>query len=544
MRGDQAIATILQAEGVEQLFCFPSTPVLDACAELGIRPIVARQERVAGNMADGYSRVKNGRSIGVVTIQQNAGAENCFAGLAQAYTDSSPVLFLPGCWSIHTATLPPNFSAATSFERQTRWSDLLATPEGLVPRLRRAFTILRSGRPGPVLLEVPRDVASAEVPDFDYTPPRSARSQGDPQDIVDAVTRLVEAKRPMIWAGQGVLYAEAGAELTEVAELLAAPVATTWMGKSAIDERHPLSIGTAGYSRTAMVSDALEGSDAVFAVGASLARDFTSPAIPGGKTFVHASVDPTDFNTYYAADVTIAGDARLVLRQVIEELKTRRDRKSDDQRAAVEARIADQRVAWKQRWATRLNATETPINPYRVIGEFMRAFDPARTIVTHDSGGSRDQLVPLYEAVNPRGYLGWGHSTQLGFSLGAIMGAKLAAPEKLCAHLLGDAAIGMVGMDLETAVREQIPILTIVLNNGRMGNYERLIPRTAELFDMLKLGGRYADLAQALGVHAERVEQPEKLASAFQRAERATQEGRPALVECMTCVEAEIPYQG
>ena len=124
------------------------------------------------------------------------------------------------------------------------------------------------------------------------------------------------------------------------------------------------------------------------------------------------------------------------------------------------------------------------------------------------------------------------------------MGAKLAAPEKLCAHFLGDAAIGMVGMDLETAVREQIPILTVVFNNGKMGNYERLIPRTAELFDVLNLGGNYAELAEALGVHAQRVERPEDIVPAFQRAERATREGRPALMECMTCVEPEIPYQG
>lgn len=544
MRCDQAIANILQQEGVEQLFCFPSTPVLDACAEVGIRPLVARQERVAGNMADGFSRTTNGKRIGVVTIQQNAGAENCFAALAQAYTDSSPVLFLPGCWSIHTSTLPPNFQPSTSFERQTRWADIIPTPEGLVPRFRRAFTALRSGRPGPVLLEIPRDIATAEVPDFTYTPPRPVRSQGDPQDIVDAVTVLVEAKRPMIWAGQGVLYAEASAALTELSELLAAPVTTTWMGKSAINERHPLALGTAGYSRTAMVSDALSSSDAVFAIGASLARDFTSPAIEGGKAFVHASIDPSDFNTYYPAEVTIAGDARLVLEQMIEEVRTRRNRKTEADRVTVEKRIECQRDAWKQRWASRLTSTETPINPYRVIGDFMKTFDPAKTIVSHDSGGSRDQLVPLYEAVNPRGYLGWGHSTQLGFSLGATMGAKLAAPEKLCAHLLGDAAMGMVGMDLETAARENIPILTVVLNNGKMGNYERLIPRTSELFPVLELGGNYADVARALGVYAQRVERPEELVPAFRKAGQMTQEGRPALVECMTGVEPEIPYTG
>ena len=543
MKVSEGIAQIPKLEGVKQLFCFPYTPIMEACSEAGIRPIVARQERVAGNMADGFSRVTDGRRIGVVTVQQSAGAENGFAGLAQAYADSSPILFLPGQWSSDYATLPPNFNSPLSFANQAKWADAIPSPAGLLPRMRRAFTLLRCGRPRPVLLEIPVDVANREIDPFDYTPPRAIRSMGDPQDVVDAVSLLAEATRPMIWAGQGILYARASEELTELAELLGAPVATTLLGKSGFNEKHPLSLGTASYSRTALVTEALVSSDAVFAVGASLARDFTAPEIPAHKRIVHATADASDLNIYYAADVGIVGDARLVLRQMVDEL---RSRKVDNRRkrARVEADLATRRTAWKNRWGPKLTSASAPINPYRVINDFMQTFDPATTIVTHDSGGPRDQLIPQYESVNPRGYLGWGHSTQLGFSLGAAMGAKLAAPEKLVAHLMGDAALGMVGMDLETAVREEIPILTIVLNNSRMGNYERMIPKSIELFGAADLGGNYSEVARGLGCHAERVEKPDQIVPAFKRAEKSVKDGKAALVEIITGVEPDIPYQG
>jgi len=181
-----------------------------------------------------------------------------------------------------------------------------------------------------------------------------------------------------------------------------------------------------------------------------------------------------------------------------------------------------------------------PLNPYRVISEFMKATDPATTIVTHDSGNPRDQLLPLYESNTPRGYIGWGHSTQLGFSLGAAMGAKLAAPEKLVVNFLGDAAFGMVGMDIETAVREQIPILTLLLNNSAMGNYENHIPEASERYGTKFLGGNYSEVARGLGAHSQRIERPAEIAPAMQAAIQATQNGQPALIEFITREEPDM----
>jgi acetolactate synthase-1/2/3 large subunit len=174
--------------------------------------------------------------------------------------------------------------------------------------------------------------------------------------------------------------------------------------------------------------------------------------------------------------------------------------------------------------------------------------DRKRAIITHDSGTPRDQLAPFWEALTPRGYLGWGKSTQLGSSLGFALGAKLAAPEKLVIHFLGDTALGMCGMDLETAVRERIPILTVLVNNGLMGGYERYIPVASEKYRSRYLSGDYSKVAEALGVVVERVTEPSQIVPALRRAIRVTGhgpepaagDGRPALVECITREETRL----
>ncbi len=541
MRGNQAIAEILKREGIEHVFCFPYTPILDALAEAGIRPIVARQERVAENMADGFSRTTCGKKIGVVTVQQNAGAENAFAGIAQAYTDSSPILFLPGHAGTKLVGVRPSFDGMANFAATTKWSDRIPSADTIPNRFRRAFTLLRSGRPGPVMLEVPVDVAAAEFPEpLDYRPVRAPRVAADADAIRDAARVLADAQRPMIWAGQGILYAQATAQLVELAELLAAPVMTTLLGKSGFPERHPLSLGTGSYSATQMVRDYLVECDVLFGIGTSLTRSVFAPPIPDGKRIVHATLDAHDFHKDYPAEVTVLGDAQLVLAQLVEALRGELGSGRDSRRESVQASLEQQCAAWKARWAPKLASNEVPLNPYRVMGELMKRIDPATAIVTHDSGSPRDQLIPLYESTVPRGYLGWGHSTQLGFSLGAAMGAKLAEPEKLVANFMGDAAFGMVGMDVETAVREEIPILTMLLNNSAMGSYERFIPHASERYGTKFLTGNYSEVARGLGAFSQRIEQPEEIPPAIERGIAATREGKPALLEFITREEPEM----
>ncbi len=248
MKASQAVAEVLRREGVEQVFCFPANKMIDTAAAVGIRPIVGRQERSVINMADAYSRISNGERIGVAMVQHGPGAEHAFGGVAQAYADSVPLLLLPNGNTRRELGLRTTFDAVEAYRPITKWAARITTPQTAPEQLRRAFQLMRSGRPGPVVLELPLDVAEEEFDDalFEYSPAVRYRSAADPRDVEHAVALLLDAERPLIRAGQGVLWAGATDALVEFAELLNAPVATTYVGKSAFPEDHPLSIGSGG----------------------------------------------------------------------------------------------------------------------------------------------------------------------------------------------------------------------------------------------------------------------------------------------------------
>ena len=191
--------------------------------------------------------------------------------------------------------------------------------------------------------------------------------------------------------------------------------------------------------------------------------------------------------------------------------------------------------SWLDHWMPKLTSDEVPINPYRVIWDLMHTVDLDNVIVTHESGSPREQVVPFWEAHHPRSFIGWGKSTQLGYSLGLALGAKLAAPDKEVINIMGDAAFGMVGLDIETAVRAQIPILTIVLNNSTMGIYADSRYPVANLqYQVKRLSGNFAEVAKALGAYSERIGDPDDIVPAIERAQAMTRSGRPALLEFIT----------
>lgn len=554
MNAAAAMAHILKAEGTEYLFCFPVNALIDECARIGIRPIVARTERTMLNMADGYSRISNGRRIGVAAVQHGPGTENAYAGVAQAFADGSPLLFLPGGNAAARVDLAPNFDAPQSFRTITKWSARVNAAQRVPAMMRRAFTLLRSGRPAPVLLELPIDVATAEVEPFDYHPPQPLRTGADPAAVREAVRTLRAARRPLLHAGQGVLWAEAWDELREFAELIQAPVMTTHPGKSAFPENHPLSVGNGGYSGSTMAGHFLQQADVLFGIGCSFTTTVFAAPIPPGKTVIHATNNEADVNKDVVADLALLGDAKLVLRQLIEEVQRQggplvvppSGGPAEAGTTNLAAEIATIKQAWLAEWRPLLTSDETPLNPYRVIHDLMSVVDRSRTIITHDSGTPRDQLSPFWETLTPRGFLGWGKSTQLGSSLGFAMGAKLAAPDRLVIHFLGDTALGMCGMDLETAVRERIPILTVLVNNGLMGGYERYIPVASQKYRSRYLSGDYARMAEGLGVAVERVTEPAQIVPALKRAisttgyDSSAGSGRPVLVEFITREETRL----
>ena len=390
------------------------------------------------------------------------------------------------------------------------------------------------------MLELPNDVCEAEYDrTLEYTPVEPMRSGPDSGAVREAAERLIAAAEPLIWAGHGVLYAEASAELLAVAELLGAPVMTTLQGKSAFPENHPLSAGVGANASTAMAAHYLAASDVVLALGSSLSVASFTPTLPHGKTILHNTVlhntvDPADVNKEYPAGVAIIADAKLFLADLAEELDRLLDGPRAEHRARTEATIARLRADWLADYEAEFADDSAPINGYRMFRELWSVLDPNETILTHESGASRDIQCVFYQAGGPRSYLGWGQSSQLGFSLGLAMGAKVANPDKLVVNVMGDGAVGMTMGDWETASRNDIPILSVIKHDSIFSGYDKNIPVAIERYKASTMTGDYAAVAEALGCHAEKVTELEALKPALTRAIHATRDGQPAVVDVIT----------
>jgi len=531
MKGLQVVAEILKREGVEFIACYPHNDLIEACAKVGIRPIVCRQERVGIAIADGFSRVTNGKRIGVFVCQHGPGAENAFTGVAQAFTDNVPILVLPAGEATQRRGISPVFSSYDNYGHITKWRAFVGDVNRIAPTLRHAFYRLRTGRGGPVLVETAVDALDAElVGELDYTPVQGSRSAPEPAAVSAALDALLAAMNPVIYAGQGVLFAGASAELVRFAERLDAPVLTTMPGKSAFPENHPLSLGASAITKPEHLWHFLTAADCVFGIGTSFTRTVYGTNVPGKKLLIQATNSEADINKDYAITHALVGDAKLTLAALNAELERRGVARGP---GPVAERVLSAKRAFVAKWKSEFASDEVPINQYRIVAELMRRLDPANTIITHDAGTPREQLVSFWEATVPRGYIGWGKTTQLGFGLGAIIGAKIAEPNKVCVNIMGDSAIGMVGMDIETAVRNKIGVITVVFNNGIMAIETPSMTHAHAHYNANAQGGHYAKLADALGAWSKRIEQPGDFAPALEQALAATRDGRPAVIECI-----------
>jgi acetolactate synthase-1/2/3 large subunit len=535
VKAAQVVADILKREGVQFLIGYPVNPIIEAAAEADIRTIIVRQERTGLHMADALSRVSSGERIGVFAMQHGPGTENSFGGVAQAYGDSVPIVVLPGGYPRRLLNIPPNFSSFLNYQHITKWAEQVILAESVPVAMRRAFTQVRNGRPRPVLVELPYDLLQEEVPDgWTYAPAPRLRTAPDPRAVAEVAAALVAAERPVIYAGQGVHYARAWKQLRELAELLEAPVTTSLQGKSAFPETHPLSLGSGGRSIGKHLHQFLNDADLIFGIGCSFSTTNYGVAMPKGKRIVHATLDPADINKDLRAELALVGDAGLTLDALTAEVRDRLRGGPRGRAAAVTQEIKRLKGEWLAQWMPRLTSEATPLSPYRVIWDLLHTVDVGNTIITHDAGSPRDQISPFWEPVAPLTYIGWGKTTQLGYGLGLAMGAKLAAPDKLCVNVWGDAAIGFTGMDFETAVRERIPILSVLLNNFSMAIELKVMKVATEKYRSTDISGNYADFARALGGWGERVREPGAIVPAIRRAIAKTREGTPALLEFIT----------
>ncbi len=540
MKVAEAIAKVLKAEGVDHLFAYPVNPLIESCAAQNIRTVIVRQERIGLHMADAYSRLSSGDKIGVFAMQHGPGAENAFGGVAQAFSESVPLLVLPAGYPRRLAHYYPNFNSTLNMQHVTKWAEPLTMGKALPEVMRRAFFQLRNGRPGPVLVEVPLDVFGEDVPEhFDYVPSFKSRSAPDPTNVAEVAELLANATNPVIYAGQGVHYARAWNELKELAETWNIPVTTSIEGKSAFPENHPLSLGSGGRANPRPVKAYLNDADVIFGIGCSFALTGFGVQMPRGKTIVHATLDPMDLNKDVPAQYGLIGDAKLSL-QSLNSAMADKDKTHAQARADAPAKISALREEWLGEWMPKLTNNAAPINPYRVLWELNRIVDKNNVVITHDAGSPRDQITPFWESTTPLSYIGWGKTTQLGYGLGLAMGAKLAEPDKLCINVWGDAAIGFTGMDFETAARERIPILSILFNNFSMAIEIPIMPVSQEKYGATEISGHYADMAKAFGGYGERIEDPNDIVAAIKRGIAATENGQPALLEFITDKEISI----
>lgn len=543
IRGADAIINALREEGVTFIAgitgasMFEMFDALDGVPE--IKTIVARHERCAVDIAGGFARVTG--KPGVAMSVQGPGGANAFAGIANAFADSLPVLLLQGMVHQHNVDRGAlqNTDMMFAYTNVVRWKSEITNVERVPEMMRRAFSILTATRPRPVVLGVPSNVAAATIESdkMAYEPIKQRHLYFRPahDDVERAAQVLLSAHQPLIYAGAGVLWANASDELKELAELLGAPVMTTALGKSAISERHPLSLRVGGFPvSTYAHKAALEifpRADVVLAIGASFKQMATRYLpVPSKPKLVQIDADPTEFNKHYPAEVALLGDARSTLKDLIAAVKEHLKRPRDWKEIATE--IAELHKEEDAYWHPFLTSNKVPISPHRLIYELMQVINPNDVILLNDSGSSRGFVIHHWVATNPGGVLAFGGQSSLGWSMGACIGAKLGAPDKHVINLMGDGAFGMTGMELNTAVRHGIKTITIVINNDvfglSMGGATRILGHQPQTWQSFKLSGDYATIAKGMGATGLRVERPEEIRGALEKALKA--EG-PVLID-------------
>ena len=541
MNGNEYIARILKEEGVEIMPCFPNNPLIEEAAKEGIRPVAFRHERGAIMAADGISRTSDRQRFGVVAIQSQAGAENAMGGISQAYADNIPILVLPGGVMLSQISVKPNFSAVKNYSGIVKQVEAIYRPKDIGNVMRRAFHALRNGAPGPVVVELTADVCAQEIPEEGqtYRSPTAMQQQPSNGDIKDTATALLGAAKPVLWAGQGVLFSGATQELEELAELTGIPVFCTMPGKSAMDERHPLCLGAGSGLTTMAAGKWLADCDLILALGSSLTRTFYGQRIRGQKVLIQNTNNPDDINKDESVDIGLVGDTKLTLLALIDEIKSRLGDRGVGDADETKVEIAALKAEWLKEWKPLLTSDAEPINTYRVIHEIDQVLDRDNSIVTHDAGAPRDSIVPFYTATTPHSYVGWGKTTHLGFGIPLMIGAKMANPDRFCLNFMGDAAFGMSGLDLETASRSGYAITTVLLNNGGMATYPGGFPNARETYGVSHMQGDYAKIAEGMGAVGITVKKAAELAPALEQAKGLNAEGQTVLIDVHSDMEAK-----
>lgn len=533
MTGGKAILESLKRHGVKVIFGLPGGAILplydDIYKDKDIRHILVRHEQVAAHASDGFARASG--KPGICMSTSGPGATNLTTGIANAYMDSSPIIAFTGQVArplIGNDAFQETDACGITLPITKHNFKIMKTKE--IPQIiKMAFKIATTGRPGPVHIDLPRDVQSDET-DFDFEaepemPGYKPTIEGHPLQIKRAAEIISEAERPVVLAGGGVIHSNASPELLMFAEMLGSPVTTTFMGKSSFPENHPLALGTIGMHGKKAANKAVTESDVLIAIGCRFSDRSTGNVqyFAQNAKIIHIDIDPAEIGKNIKIFVPIVGDAKRVLKSLIERLK---EIYKKGKATAWTEKIAQ----FKKEFQPKMDYDEIPIKPQRVMKE-LNSIINSNIIITTEVGQNQMWAGHFLEIHHPRQFISSGGLGTMGFGFPAAIGAKVARPDATVIDVAGDGSFLMVEQDLATCVLEKIPVIVLILDNRRLG----MVSQWQELF----YGGRlsatllgespdFVKLTEAYGAKAEYVTRPNEIRPAL---ERATKSNEPYVLD-------------
>ena len=477
--GSQIVVDALEREGVKEIFSFPGGAVLDLCDALAkskqLKMILARHEQGAGHAADGYAR-SSGRP-GVLLVTSGPGATNIVTALATACMDSVPIVALTG--QVATAAIGNDaFQEAdvVGITRPcTKHNYLVRSIEELGQTIKEAFYIATSGRPGPVVIDLPKDVQQATLSHYAYPETVNLRSykpvtEGNPKQIAQAARAIEQSRKPVLYCGGGATGSGAHKEILALAERCEIPVTTTLLGLGVFPETHPLSLKMLGMHGTAYANHAVNECDCLIAVGARFDDRVTgklatfAPNCRG--SIIHIDIDPTTISKSIPASIPIVGDCRAVLKELLKEIKP-----------CKHPEWIKEVQEWKERYPLGYDRAAKTLKPQYVIEELYK-FTRGDAIITTDVGQHQMWSAQFWTTTQPRAFISSGGLGTMGYGLPAAIGAQVANPGRLVVNIAGDGSIQMNAQEMSVAALNDLPVKVLILNN----NYLGMVRQWQELF--------------------------------------------------------------
>ncbi|WP_410507599.1 acetolactate synthase large subunit [Methanosarcina hadiensis] len=536
VNGAKALIKCLEREGVDTLFGYPGGQIIPFYNELydsDLRHILVRHEQAAAHAADGYARATG--TTGVCVSTSGPGATNLVTGIATAYMDSVPIVALTG-------QVPRSLIGNDAFQEAditgitqpiTKHNYLVQSPEDIPRIVKEAFHIASTGRPGPVLIDLPKDVQNIEI-DLQYPEKVELRGykptyKGNTQQIKRAAEEIANSCRPIIYAGGGVISSNASAELVELAETIKAPVTTTLMGISCIPTEHPLYVGMLGMHGSKYANYAIQESDLIIAVGARFDDRVTGKleSFAPNARVIHIDVDPAEISKNVKVHTPIVGDAKQILKSLVKYVRCCRS-----------AEWIEKINQWKKEYPLTYRHSQDSIMPQFVIEQISEACKDA--IIVTEVGQHQMWAAQFFKYSKPRTFLTSGGLGTMGYGFPAAMGAKVGRPDKTVINIAGDGSFQMNSQELATVVQNDIPVVNVILNNGYLGmvrQWQELFYDRRYSYTFIKGSVDFVKLAEAYGALGLRAERPSEVRPAIEEAVRS---GRPAVVEVIVECEANV----